>query len=107
MCIGICNVYFHTNYFVEQKKVVLILMIVFIKKVLLNLYGSHFLILLLYMSVCRNQIIYEIFEGLSERRKCSMNEMAWEFKLHLIFNDEGEILCLRSATNMNWTFEAG
>ena len=68
-------------------------MTIFIKKVLLRTCTGISFVDSTPLRVCRNQriLIYKTFEGLAERRKCSMGWF-FGFKLHLIINDKGEIL---------------
>ena len=81
------------NRFVELEKEVLLPVTIFIKKVLLGTCTGISFVDSTPLRVCRNQriLIYKTFEGLAERRKCSMGWF-FGFKLHLIINDKGEIL---------------
>ena len=77
----------------ELEKEVLLPMIIFIKKVLLGTCTGISFVDSTPLRVCRNQriLIHKTFEGLAERGKCSMGWF-FGFKLHLIINDNGEIL---------------
>ncbi len=82
------------NRFVEQEKEVLLLLIIFIKKVLLGTCTSIIsLVDSTLLRVCRNQriLIHKTFEGVIWRERCFM-EWFFGFKLYLIINDKSEIL---------------
>lgn len=81
------------NHFVELEKEVLLPLVVFIKKVLLETCTGISFVDSTPLRVCRNQriLIYKTLEGLAEREKCSMGWF-FGFKLHLIINDKEEIL---------------
>lgn len=81
------------NRFVEQKKEVLLPLTIFIKKVLQGTCIGLSFVDSTPLRVCCNQriLVHKTFERLAERRKGSMGWF-FEFKLHLIINDKGEIL---------------
>ena len=68
-------------------------LVVFIKKVLLETCTGICFVDSTPLRVCRNQRIqvYKTLEGLAERGKCSMGWF-FGFKLHQIINDKDEIL---------------
>ena len=70
------------NHFVELEKEVLLPVTIFIKKVLLGTCTGISFVDSTPLRVCRNQriLIYKTFEGLAERRKCSMG---WFFGFKL------------------------
>ena len=86
--------------FVELEKEVLLPLVIFIKKILLDTCTGISFVDSTPLRVCRNQriLIHKTFEGIAERGKCSMGWF-FGFKLDLIINDKGEIL--------NFTFTLG
>lgn len=81
------------NRFVELEEEVQLPLAIFIKKVLSWTYTGNSFVDSTPSRVCRNQgsLIHKTFGGLAERGKCSMGWF-FGFKLHLIINDNGEIL---------------
>lgn len=81
------------NRFVELEKEILLPLTIFIKQVLLGQCTGISFADSTPLRVCRNQRIHihKTFEGLAARGKCSMGWF-FDFKLHLIINDKGEIL---------------
>lgn len=81
------------NRFVELEHEVTIPLVIFIKKVLLGKYTGISLVDSTPLRVCRNQRIHihKTFKGIAQRGKCSMGWF-FDFKLHLIWNEKGELL---------------
>jgi hypothetical protein len=81
------------NRFVELEKEVAIPLALFIKKVLLGKCTGISFVDSTPLRVCRNQRIHihKVFRGIAQRGKCSMGWF-FDFKLHLICNEKGELL---------------
>ena len=81
------------NRFVELEKEVAIPLALFIKKVLLGKCTGISFVDSTPLRVCKNQRIHihKTFKGIAQRGKCSMGWF-FEFKLHLICNERGELL---------------
>lgn len=81
------------NRFVELEKQVAVPLALFIKKVLLGKCTGISFVDSTPLRVCRNQRIHihKVFKGIAQRGKCSMGWF-FEFKLHLICNEKGEVL---------------
>jgi len=81
------------NRFVEQEREVAVPLALFIKKVLLGKCTDISFVDSTPLRVCRNQRIHihKTFKGIAQRGKCSMGWF-FGFKLHLIYNEKGELL---------------
>ena len=81
------------NRFVELEKAVVLPLAIFIKKVQLGKCTGISFVDSTPLRVCRNQriLIHKTFKGVTQRGKCSMGWF-FEFKLHLICNEKGELL---------------
>lgn len=81
------------NRFVELKKEIAIPLAIFIKKVLLGKCTGISFVDSTPLRVCKNQRIHmhKVFKGIAQRGKCSMGWF-FGFKLHLICNEQGELL---------------
>ena len=81
------------NRFVELEREVAVPLALFIKKVLLGKCTGISFVDSTPLRVCRNQRIHihKTFKGIAQRGKCSMGWF-FDFKLHLICNEKGELL---------------
>lgn len=81
------------NRFVELEREVAIPLALFIKRVLLGKCTGISFVDSTPIRVCRNQRIHihRTFKGIAQRGKCSMGWF-FGFKLHLIYNEKGELL---------------
>ena len=81
------------NRFVELQKTIAIPLAIFIKKVLLGKCTGISFVDSTPLRVCRTQriLIHKTFKGIAQRGKCSMGWF-FDFKLHLICNEKGELL---------------
>lgn len=81
------------NRFVELQSSVAIPLALFIKKVLLGKCTGVSFVDSTPLRVCKNQRIHmhKVFKGIAARGKCSMGWF-FGFKLHLIYNEKGELL---------------
>ena len=81
------------NRFVELEREVAVPLALFIKKVLLGKCTGISFLDSTPLRVCRNQRIHihKTFKGIAQRGKCSMGWF-FGFKLHLIYNEKGEVL---------------